>query len=409
MIRKKKIAYIISRFPLISETFILREMIALEESGWQVILNPLILQKQAVAHPEAEAWMGRAHYIPWFSAHVVAANFRAFLKRPQLYLSIFWSIVWGNRSSFKFLARALVLFPKAVCMAQIMESDAIEHIHSHYATHPALVAWIIHKLTGISYSITVHAHDIYVEKSMLEPKIRGARAIIAISDFNRKYLTAYLGNWVAEKIFVVRCGIQPERYFGRGEARNNNGQFKLLCIGSLQPYKGQSFLIDACNLLWQRGLPIHLVIIGAGELLESLSAQIQRLGLKSMIELVGAKTQQEVAQYLYDTDCYVQPSIITAEGKMEGLPVALMEALACGAPAIASSISGIPELIQENNTGWLVSPEAPQELADAIEFVFRNPEEARKRGSAGRELVLREYRLDVNIRKLISIFDEFVK
>jgi hypothetical protein len=191
----KKIAYIMSRFPKLSETFILREMIALEQMGWDISLYPLIMQKEAVVHAEAQDWIKRARYSPWFSLPVLTANLRRFIKQPISYASLWFRTVVGNLPSPGFLSRAVVIFPKAVLMAEEMQAEGLTHIHVHWATHPALTAWIIHQLTGISYSITVHAHDIYVNRTMLEPKIRDAAFVVAISDFNRSSANISVNGW----------------------------------------------------------------------------------------------------------------------------------------------------------------------------------------------------------------------
>ena len=182
-----KIAYIMSRFPHLPETFILREMIALEQLGRQIELYPLIIQQQALVHKEALPWMERAHSIPWLSGDVLTANLRCALNRPDRYFSLLWRIFRENLSTPKFLIRTLVLFPKAVWMANKFKEDGISHIRAHYATHPAFVAWVINQLTGIPYSVTVHAHDIFVDKPMLATKLRGAEFVVSISEFNRDY------------------------------------------------------------------------------------------------------------------------------------------------------------------------------------------------------------------------------
>src|SRR5512133_4156720 len=144
----KKIAYIVSRFPHLPETFILREMIYLERLGWQVELYPLILQRQELIHEEARPWLERAHAVPWISLPLLQSNARHLITRPRRYVSLLWRVIRENFHSPKFLARALLLFPRATWMADHFKREGIDHIHAHYATHPALVAWLINQLTG---------------------------------------------------------------------------------------------------------------------------------------------------------------------------------------------------------------------------------------------------------------------
>lgn len=396
-----KVGYIMSRFPHLPETFILREMIEMEKLGWEIALCPLIIQNQPVVHPQAQPFLNRAFKLPFLSPAQIFSNFRMWLKDPWLYLSTFLKVFKGNLSNVKFLIRALVVFPISVQMAELMQKENVRHIHAHYATHPALAAWVIHRLTRIPYSIAIHAHDIYTEKAMLQTKLEDAVFIAAISEFNRNYLINLYGSKLGEKISVIHCGVIPEDYIEIKSA-NSFDILKIVSTGSLQPYKGQKFLIDACRLLKERGIPFHCQIIGGGELFSSLSNQISSLGLENSVELLGSRTQSEVSNLLANANCYVQPSIITMSGKMEGIPVSIMEAMVCSIPVIATSISGIPELVQHKITGLLVPPEDANELVNALEWIRENPDETRRIVQNGRDLIINQFNLHKNVKQLSS-------
>jgi glycosyltransferase involved in cell wall biosynthesis len=399
------IAYMMSRFPHLPETFILREMIWVEKSGWPISLYPLICQEQPVLHKEAEAWLQRAKCYPYLSAEIFRMNMKMFVRNPLKFLSTWGQVVLGNIASPKFLLRALVLFPKIVTIATKMEQEGVSHIHAHYATHPALAGWIIHQLTGISYSITVHAHDIYVDRPMLGPKLKAALFVVAISRYNQDFLAREVGEWVRKKTHVVHCGIDPQLYSQPQETQAEGHPFRILAIGSLQPYKGFQYLIEACALL---KIPFICQIIGGGELHAALTNLIQQNNLQDRVKLLGAKTQQEVAQLLAQADCYVQPSVIQPNGKMEGIPVALMEAMAYGLPVIATKISGIPELVQPGKSGTLVPERSAVDLAEAITQVFNHPETAKPMAAAGRQLVLSEFNLNTTCAELSNLFHQYL-
>jgi len=402
-----KIAYILSRFPKISETFILREINALQNEGWEIELYPLILEKEKVVHIEAKPWLKTLHHFPWISGDVVRANLRYFFKSPFGYLKLWGKMVSGNSSNPKFLARALVIFPKALRMAEEMQRSGIQHIHAHFATHPALTAWLIHHLTGISYSVTVHAHDIYVSQTMLVEKMRAASFIVAISEFNREFLIKHVGTEIEEKIKVVHCGIDLETYKSRDEAPPH-AKFELKSIGSLEDYKGMRYLIEACALLLEEKVPLRCEIIGRGKKRPQLERMIAKYHLEETVFLAGAKTQKEVAEALGKADCYVQPSIITDTGKMEGIPVSIMEALGSGLPVVASDISGIPELVRPDETGYLVPEKNPEVLADTLAYIFRHPQKAKDLAKKGRELVEEKYNLSKNSARVARLFEEFL-
>jgi glycosyltransferase involved in cell wall biosynthesis len=292
-------------------------------------------------------------------------------------------------------------------MADRFKAAGVRHIHAHYATHPALVAWLINQMTGISYSITVHAHDIFVEKPMLATKLQGSVFISAISEFNRKYLTEMFGPWVQQKTQIVRCGIDPA-YYGNEEhiAGAERGRLEIISIGSLQPYKGHIYLVKACAELQRRGIPFRCRIVGGGDLREMLERAIRESQLDPVVELMGPRTQDEVSQLLRTANCYVQPSVITSSGKMEGIPVALMEAMVSGIPVVATAISGIPELVRPGDTGWLVAPEDAEALANALSQIHKDPAEARRRACSGRRWVLDEFELSSNAKRLSFLFTQ---
>lgn len=402
----EKIAYIMSRFPHLPETFILREMIALENLGWNIVLYPLVIQHQKVIHSDAGDWVKRAQNISWFSLDVIFSNIKKILKSPKKYFYVFFKMIKGNSSSLEFLIRAILIFPKAVRIAESIQRQSILHIHAHYATHPALAAWIIHEFTGISYSVTVHAHDIFVNKTMLDVKLREADSIVAISEYNRDYLIAQLGDWIDNKIKIIHCGINLDLYQPHPLLGLHVDKLEIISIGSLQPYKGQAFLIEACSILKRDGIPFRCRIIGGGERYTALKNLISTYGLEDDVNLLGPRTQEEILKILPTANCYVQPSIITSTGKMEGIPVAIMEAMACGVPVIATAISGIPELVINGETGLLISPEDADKLAVALKSIFINMDEALKRSIKARELVSNQFDLQKNTQKLSVLFHQ---
>jgi glycosyltransferase involved in cell wall biosynthesis len=401
---KPKIAYVMSRFPFLPETFILREMIEVERLGWPVALYPLILEHPPVVHESARPWVARMRPLPLFSARYLADVLGEALRRPALLFGTLARVVAGNLSSPKFLSRALALFPKAVHLAGVMRDEGVAHVHAHYATHPALAAWIVHRLTGIPYSVTAHAHDIYVDRAMLAPKLRDAAFIAAISNFNREFIERHAGPGLLSKTYVVHCGVTPAEYPLPDAPRDPGGIFEILCIGSLQPYKGQRHLVDACGLLKARGVAFRCRIVGGGELRGALERQIRDAGLGSEVLLLGPLPQEQVAALLPTAHCYCQPSVITPAGKMEGIPVAIMEAMACGLPVVATDISGIPELVGHGTTGLLVPPAEPAALAAALATIAGDPAAAFSMGRRGRRIVEEQFTLAAGVASLTSHF-----
>lgn len=405
-----RLGYITSRFPHLPETFILREMVELERQGWEVRLYPLINQNQPILHDEAAYFDKNAYHAPYLSRKILSSNLRLMTRSPRLFTQTWRRVMMENIKDRKLFVRALLLLPKAFDIAQQMQLDQVQHIHAHYATHPALVAWIIHQVTGISYSITAHAHDIYVHKAMLATKLRDAAFIVAISNFNREYMARFAGEWVLDKTHVIHCGIDPGIFHPRATVAPPSGDkpFQIIHTGSLQPYKGQSYLVEACALLMERNINFRCRLIGGGEEFSRLSSQISKRGLQNHVFLEGPRKQTEVAQLLPDNDCYVQPSIITTSGKMEGIPVALMEAMACKLPCVATSISGVPELVRHQETGLLVQPANSVDLANALMAIQSNPQWSWQMANAGYNLVMKEFCLRENVNSLSDLFRQVI-
>ncbi len=396
---KPKIAYIVSRFPHLPESFILRELDELDAQGFEVILCPLVRHKEKVSHPAAYRWIERAWYTPFISRQLLRDTLWHILHQPRRAFSTILHALLEVVTTPNFLIGTLGILPTAFHLARRLQASGVTHIHAHFATHPAMAAWIINQLTGITYSFTAHAHDIYVDTAMLREKMGAAKFVVAISEYNRQLLARF-GD--VSKVHVVHCGVNLERYPLR--TTPPDGPFTIVSVASLQPYKGLEYLIRACQLLRERGTNFRCRIAGGGELHQSLRELITNLGLDEYVELLGPQPQEAVAALLQTAHLFVLPSIITESGKMEGLPVVLMEALAVGLPVISTNISGIPEIVKPGVTGQLVPPANPVALADAIADVMAHPEAANVRSHAGRELVEREFSLEHNVQHLSRLF-----
>jgi glycosyltransferase involved in cell wall biosynthesis/aminoglycoside phosphotransferase (APT) family kinase protein len=415
------IAVLLSRFPLVTETFILREVEELERQGQPVWLVPLVREHPAVVHREAQPWIPRALFTPYLSPAILAANARAFARRPYRYVRLFGRLLLGCLRSLNVLARTVALFPKCVYLAERLEREGIQHVHAHYATHPATAALIISSLAPISFSFTAHAHDIFVawRRPLLGLKVRRARFIRVISAFNQTFLRALYPE-SAGKLRVIHVGIEPDRYrpvpssFSPGHAPsaarhggNGAGVPRVLCVAALQPYKGIAVLIEACGRLQATRARFLCEVVGDGRLRGALAEQIARARLGDCVRLRGALRQDEVAALLRHSAMVVLPSVVARDGQMEGIPVALMEAMAAELPVIAPAISGVPELIDHGVNGLLVEPGNPDALADAIAALLADPARRRELGRRGREKVLRAFRLDACAAALLRDLDQW--
>ncbi len=397
-----KVAYIMSRFPKLSETFVLYEMLALQQQGVDVEVFPLINERAKVVHAEAKPFVERAHYLPVLSLPILKANLHFLRTKPAVYLGVWLDVLRGTFGSMNYLIGGLGIIPKAAKFAYDMQRMGVRHVHAHFANHPAVAALVINRLTGIPFSFTAHAHDIYVDQHMLKEKVQAAKFVVAISEYNKALITRHAGEAMRDKIKVVHCGVDTSLFQPRQKLAGD-APFTIVCVGSLEEKKGQTYLVEACRLLKQRGLRFVCHLIGDGQNRAELEEQVRRDNLGDVVKLVGGIPRADVLKMLAKADVVALPSIRTKSGKMEGIPVALMEPLACEVPVVSTQTSGIPELVEDGVTGLLVPPENPAALADALQRLADDPELGQRMGRAGREKVLREFDLNDNATKLVQL------
>jgi colanic acid/amylovoran biosynthesis glycosyltransferase len=400
---KAKVAYMMSRFPKLTETFILYEMLALEQMGVQVELYPLLREHTSVMHPEAKPLVERAHFQPFISWRILVAQLRYLRRKPRAYFGTLWALLRGTWGSVNFFVGGLGIFPKSVYMAELMTADAVQHVHAHFANHPAAAAFIIHGLSDIPYSFTAHGSDLHVDRHMLREKVEGAAFVVTISNYNKELIVKECGEHVRDKIVVIHCGVDTQVFQPlRSQAAAH--PFTLLCTGTLHEVKGQTFLIEACRLLREKGIDVVCNLVGDGPDHEALADQIAKAKLGDCVHLLGRRTREQIAELLSQADVVVTPSVPTKGGKREGIPVVLMEAMGSGVPVVASGISGIPELVEHERSGLLVPPRDAQALAQALERMHCDPELRQRLGQAGREKVVREFDLVTNTATLAQRF-----
>jgi colanic acid/amylovoran biosynthesis glycosyltransferase len=358
-----RLGYVVSRFPHVSETFILRELEALaEDPRLEIELMSLFPAVSSTVHPAAAPWVERLHR-PGASEGALALLWWA-LRRPLRLAAVAGATIRGYARRPRMLARALATLPLAAAHARLVRRGSLEHVHAHYATWPALSAWVCHRLAGVPYSFTVHAHDIFVDQSFLGRRVEDAAYVVAISEYNRRFLANHRGE--ATRVEVVHCGIEPDRYRYRPRCPSSSGPVRALCVASLQEYKGHVDLLRAMSgsAALER---LSLDLVGDGELRESLASEAGRLGLADRVVFHGSLPEARVTELLDEADLFVLPSTVAGDGQMEGIPVALMEALACGLCTVATRLSGIPELIRDGETGLLAEPGNPESLRAVLE------------------------------------------
>lgn len=426
--RRCKVAYLMSRFPKLTETFVLFEMLAVEEQDTDIEVFPLLggfasgkevagaslgrklkdyfvsRGKPTVMHPEAENYVQRAHYLPFLSGRILLSNLIAFARHPVTFLTTIATVIRENSGNSNFLWGGLAIFPKCVHIASQCRRAGVNHVHSHFANHPATAAYIIHRFTRIPYSFTAHGSDLHRYKNMLRKKVQHAAFVVAISRYNRDVILEHCGQHYASKVVNIHCGVDLKVFRSKLPKENGNRDSQFVCVGTLHEVKGQAYLIAALNQLKVRDVGFHCHFVGDGPDRGRLDALVHENGLEAHVTFHGTKNRTELVDLLQGMDVLVAPSVPTSDGRREGIPVVLMEAMACELPVIASRISGIPELVNSNDIGRLVEPRDISGLTDAMQELALAPEQRQRLGKRARQRVRDAFNLEQNAARLSKLF-----
>lgn len=423
-----RVAYVMSRFPRLTETFILYEILALERHGLRVEVYPLMRERKTrvhpdgasalgkaidlvsrdageiVMHPEARALLPRVHYSDLISWPIVRATLRTLVRKPLAFASTLAAVIAHNFGSANYLLGGLAVFPKAVYLASEMRRAGITHVHAHFANHPTTAAYIIRRLAGIPYSFTGHGADLQVDQHMLREKVEAAAFIRAIADDGRKLIAGHASAAAAERIVVVPCGVDTTAFARPDEAPTPDGRTDLLCVATMYEVKGHRFLFEAMGLLVARGIDAHCRLAGDGPDRANLEAMVDRMGIADRVEFLGQQTREQVIDLMHASDAIVVPSIPTSSGRREGLPVVIIEAMSARLPVIASAISGIPEIVLDRHTGLLVAPRDAEAIAAAVDMLVSDDRLREQLTDAALRLVRERYDFEVVGERLIELF-----
>lgn len=363
--RPLKVGYVLKRFPRLSQTFVLHELLELRRQGVEPVI---IAQKGAESEPVQPQY--------------------AELDAPVYYLPA-----------------SAEPTPQAALIAPLVRQLGLVHLHAHFATWAAGTASALSAITGLPYSFTAHAHDIFhasVDRPALAKTIAAARFVVTVSDYNRAYLRALLAeHGQAGTIVRLYNSIDFTRF---GPAAGPREPDLVVGVGRLIEKKGFADLIDACRMLAAQGRPVRCLIVGEGPARAALERQIAQAGLHEHVRLLGALPQPVVLCLVARAAVFALPCVVGADGDRDGLPTVLLEAIALGTPVISTAIVGIPELIAHEHSGLLVSEHDPRSLACAIARLLDAPALQRQLAHAALVRARADFNLATNVRRLIGMF-----
>jgi colanic acid/amylovoran biosynthesis glycosyltransferase len=396
------IAYLVNQHPKFSQSFIRREIQAVERLGYPIARFSVRSGEALIVDPADQEELHKTRVILGVGAFgLLKAMLGSFIRKPQHFFSALKLAIHTGLKSDRGLLLNLVYFAEASVLYDWLTEAGIEHLHVHFGTNSTTVAMLCHALGGPSYSFTVHGpeeFDRLVGLSLTE-KIHRAAFVVAISSFGRSQLYRWCDHHHWPKIKVVHCGV--DRDFLDRPIQSISQEPNLVCVGRLCEQKGQLLLLSAAKQLADAGLEFKLILVGDGELRSELERLIQQWHLENYIVITGVATTEQVQNYLQSARAFVLPSF------GEGLPVAIMEAFALGRPVVSTYIAGIPELVKPGENGWLVPAGDVMALAQAIKAVLQTPiEELERMGKRGAAAVAKDHDVNHEAQFLSQLFQQ---
>jgi glycosyltransferase involved in cell wall biosynthesis len=411
-----KLVYIIGTYPELTDTFIDREIATLRQLGnFQIkvvsIRYPHTIESYS---PEQKKLCQETLYLipPHWSGFnypaFILANLYFVFSHPLVYFGTLIDLLTHTRVSIKAWLMILLYFWQGVYTASLLRHIEFDHIHVHFMDRAVLVALVVSRFLGKTYSFTAHAADIYTKAMLVREKINYARFIITVSQYNKQHLLKVCPGIKADKIHILHPWVDVSQFTPRSDRPVHN-RLHILSVGRLVEKKGHKDLIDACNFLRAKGFDADCRIVGEGPLHAELTDRISYCAMQDYVHLLGGLPQSQVLDLLREwADVFVLPCIIAEDGDRDGIPVSLAEAMALELPVISTDIVGIRELVQPG-TGILIPPHDPAAIAVALSTIaIQGQSTSIRMGRKGREIVNREFNLLKGTQDLAMLFCQAV-
>lgn len=405
MSKKLKIAYILNRFPYLTETFILREMVHVRELGQEVHIFSLLPPLATPVHQQAREMMPYVHYSPFLlSGKLILAQLFFLLHSPIRYARALARAVWQTYREPLVLLRVLAIFPKSVYFARQMQELQIDHIHAHYVWVNGVAAKVVSDLIGVTTSLHPHAFGLFSrERESVRRQLELSDGVVTVSEYHRQCIADLCPRWSKNDIEIVHYGLDPTE-FTPARVPAAGDTVRILSVGSLVEKKGHEFLIDACALLAEQGVTFRCSIVGIGPLESALEARIDRNRLQGRVSLLGPKTQAEVRDLYRHSDIFALACIVAKNGDRDGMPNVLLEAMAMQIPVVTTPVAGIVELVRHEKTGLLVPEKDAVALAHALDRLVHDGFLRRELGGSGHQAVLDGFDIRHTARKTADFF-----
>ncbi len=408
MTRDETILYVGAYLPRLSETFVYREVLELIKNGWTVHTASLhepdaFDEREATPRRMAEATT--VVYGGWGKL-LSDAGAEWFARPARSTATLLLAIKDACRERDLAFAKRIVLPGQALAalaLARRTRSKNIRHIHAHMAHAPTTIAMYTARQLGVSFSFTGHAADLFRDRALLTRKLKRAAFTACISEWHRVFYQS-IASRPEDAYPVVRCGVDLDDFSPEPKTTENNPAL-ILGAGRLVAKKGFDILLEALQRLREKDIPFLCTIAGGGEEMEPLQALCDKLGLSSSVEFAGPKPNHEINAMMKRSDLFVLPCRVAASGDKDGIPVVLMEAMACEVCVVSGDLPTIRELVKERETGFLVPPGDADALAASMETLLKDRVLRQRVAHNGRGWVAEEFASDKNAARLTKAFE----
>ena len=397
-----RVGYVLKMFPRLSETFILSEVLGLQDAGVDVSVLSLRLADEGRFHADLARVRASVDYLPQFGSGPTVDAFRAVADLGP-------GAIGGLQRALHFVGglpatRQAGLLVQALHLARQVKERDIDHLHAHFMTVAAHTAYLAHLLTGVSFSVTAHAKDIYrvgVSPAVFREVAAAATAIVTVCDANQRYILDDLLAGSSARVVRIYNGVDVESLPPPAPLRDAT---LVLGVGRLVEKKGFDVLLDACAILVERGVPVSCLVLGDGDQRAALEARRSMLGLQDHVRFAGAVSKDEVLGWMTRARVLALPCVTGADGNRDALPTVLIEALALGLPAVSTAVAGVPEIVDHGVNGLLVTEGDPAALADGIASLMVDNGRWSQIAAAGPAKVAARFDRRRTLPQLLSVF-----
>jgi len=405
---KPLLGMILKGYPRISETFITNEILLLENLGFPIHLFSMRQPRESFTHESVTRIEAGVDYLPETLLkplpRLMYHNCRLAAQKPQAYAGACKIAVQRFLRTRK-SATLKHLFQAGYLVHHLLPGRKIAHLHAHFAHSPASVAMFASILSGLPFSFTAHAKDIYTsDPRQLRDKLARARFAVTCTEYNRRYLEQLLDD-NRTPIHCIYHGIDTKLFsFCRDDFSVTEKPYRILTVARLTPKKGLPTVYQALKVLKDKGIAFTHTLIGDGEDREKILAVINDLGLADDTRWLGTKPHEVVLDYYKRAHLFVLGCEVAPDGDRDGIPNVLFESMAMGVPVVVTRLSAIPELVENEKTGMLATAGRPQQLAEAMVKMLTDDALRARVIPAARRRVLKNFDNRVLIRKLADIY-----